>query len=53
MSLMSVKREPEWLRESRLETKRDDFEKLNAAFNTVADNFSKSYLGLNNNPKSR
>ena len=39
MSLMSVKREPEWLRESRLETKRDDFEKLNAAFNAVADNY--------------
>ena len=39
MSLMSVKREPEWLRESRLETKRDDFEKLNAAFKDVVDNY--------------
>lgn len=39
MSLMSVKREPEWLRDARLETKRDDFEKLNAVFNTVADNY--------------
>lgn len=39
MSLISVKREPEWLRDARLETKRDDFEKLNAAFNAVADNY--------------
>lgn len=39
MSLMSVKREPEWLRDARLETKRDDFEKLNAAFSAVADNY--------------
>lgn len=39
MSLMSVKREPEWLRDARLETKRDDFEKLNAAFKDVAYNY--------------
>lgn len=39
MSLMSVKREPVWFRGVTLETKRDDFEKLNAAFNAVADNY--------------